>query len=480
MGTGELLGLGEVGECVKGDFVVLPCDLVCELEGSKVVQQWMTLNPLFTSPPTGNARRKGGLAVFYPTHGLDGISTKHDETDFLATVPLPAPPTPPPSGSLRSHIEQIVTVMPTDTLNDKISDDAGFLRLRQSLLERHGRVKMRTRHRDAHVYVFPKWVADFAAKGEGLESLSEDVLGWWAKAGWQGGLAEKVGLGDVLGNMKKMSEGVDGNANGMDDEDEDPIDLVSLSSTKVSSRPAQPSHTPFASRVSALTHSPPPSTKAQISIPPLLAYIQPPPPLTNQTPQTQPQTQPLIRRIDTTPQLLSLSLHLARKNPSPSDPLAPEYKIHPTATLDQQARVSSEDSLVGENVKLGFRCNVKESVIGANCEVGRNVRLLRCLLMEGVVVGEGVVMSGCVLGRRARVEGVKAGGGGGLSERQKGKKAVSAVRGDGDGDAEARTKLTDCEIAPSFVVEAGTEARGEKLMGFDTTSADETDEGEDE
>ncbi|KAI7302586.1 hypothetical protein KC315_g16061, partial [Hortaea werneckii] len=47
---------------------------------------------------------------------------------------------------------------------------------------------------------------------------------------------------------------------------------------------------------------------------------------------------------------------------------------------------------------------------------------------------------------------------------------------------DGKTRLTDCEIAPNFVVEAGTEAKGEKLMAFDTEdlSEEEEDEGEDE
>jgi translation initiation factor eIF-2B subunit gamma len=299
---------------------------------------------------------------------------------------------------------------------------------------------------------------DFVLKNEKFDSISEDVLGWWAKAGWQDGLAEKLALDDVLGWKKVRFEPEE---NG-DDEDGE-IDVAALSSTKTAPTSGLSSTKAFASRVKDTNLS---QADVERTIPPLLAYVQPAP------------SQPLIRRVDTSAQLLTISLYLA-KQPL-EHVLAHEHKIHPSATLEQQARVSQEDSLIGENVKLGVRSNVKESVIGANCDIGKNVRLTKCLLMDGVVVGDGVQMMGCIVGRRARIEGMKptepaAPAEGGQTEvgaKGKKKKAVD--------DDEERTKLTDCEVAPNYVVEAGTEAKGEKLMGFDTDDLDEDIDDEEE
>jgi len=481
-GTGELLRLGEVQRAITRDFVILPCDLVSEVEGSKVIQQWMTLNPLFTK--TDSSQRKGGLGVFYPTHGLENISTKKDESDFLATVPLPSPSVPSPPGSLRADIEEIVTSMPTDTLNDKLEGDTGFLRLRQTLLSQHGRVKLRMRHRDAHVYVFPRWIKDFVVRNEKFDSVSEDVLGWWAKAGWQRCLTEKLGLDDVLGEKKAAYE--DGIGDGaMADEDIDPSALSSTRSGPSFRDPESP--TPlFANRVGST--APELGGKTPVTVPPLLAYIQPPPSMSHTN-----QPQPLIRRVDTAHQLAAISLYLARQSTfatttAPPHPLAHEHKVHPTAFIGTQSRVSAEDCLIAENVKMGIRCNVKESVVGANCEIGNNVRLTKCVLMDGVVVGDGVQMTGCIIGRRARVQGMSPkpvssaadAGSEGAAEAEGGKAKRKKGGAAAPEDDEERTRLTDCEVAPNFVVEAGTEAKGEKLMAFDTEGAGEHDEeGED-
>lgn len=451
-GTGEILRLSEVQKWITTDFIVLPCDLISEIDGSRFVQEWMTLNP----PATASSKppRKTGLSVFYATHGVEGISHKKDETDFIATTELPKAPVEKSSSSLRPHIERLVMCMPTDTLNDKLTEDQGFLRVRQSLLNHHSRVKLKMKYRDAHIYIFPRWIKDFVAENERFDSISEDVLGWWAKAQWQDGLPAKLGLDHTLGDGKTLEESLDG----LPEEEED-IDPALLSSSK--SLPVVESSTAvFASRVRLQSTS----TPQKVNVPPLLAYVQPG--------ATSPESpQPLIRRIDTTHQLLTVSLHLA-KLPA-GHKLAHENKVHPTAQLGQNSRVSVEDSLVGENVQIGMQCTVKESVIGANCEIGNKVRLTRCLLMEGVHVGDGVQLTGCIIGRRAKLQGMKpaeqpgvAASGtadGAAGAKAKGKKKVAP--GDEEDD---RTKLTDCEVAPNFVVEAGTEAKGEKLMAFDT------------
>lgn len=432
----------------------MPCDLVCELDGTKLWQQWMVLQ----AGSGKKATQRGGLGVWYPTQGTEGISTKKDETDFIATVPLLAPTVPPPHGSLRNDVEQLVLAMPTDTLNDKMEDDKGF-KMRHSLLKKYGRVKMKTKHRDAHVYIFPKWTLDFLGTNETFESVAEDVLGWWAKSSWQDGLAEKLGLRSVLEGETKDEDGDDAMAASMQLEDE--VELSALSTTSVS-RPAQQraNDTSFASRV-PFAIVPQPSSPA-LAIPPFLAYVQP-------APTGTPAVQDLIRRVDTSAALLNVSLHLAKQG---SSSFAHEHKVSPRATVGQQSRVSQEDSLIAENVSIGTRVNIKECVIGANSTIGNNARLTRCLLMENVHVGDGVQLTGCIVGRRARIEGATppANAAGEGTERPKRKK--------GGEDEDDRTKLTECEVAPSFVVDAGTVAKGEKMMAFDTEDFEDGEGGE--
>lgn len=445
--------------------MILPCDLVSELEGSKLVQQWMTLNPVAVSAKA--EKQKGGMGLFYPTQGLEGISHKKDETDFIATVALPKAPVPAPQGSLRQDVEELVLSMPTDTLKDLLEEDKeSSLKIRQNLITKHSRVKIKTKHRDSHMYLFPKWVKELAAQNDRFDSISEDVLGWWAKASWQDGLGDKLGLDEVLGEQAAQSPGEDGIA-----ADEEDIDVSALSSTSTS-RPAMSTSTDTPSFASRVKSSPLPS-KSQTKPPPLLAYIQPSLPATITAPTP---SHPFVRRVDTTAALLNTSLYLAKQVPEHS--LAHEHKIHPTASVGQQSRISQEDSLVAENAKIGMRVNIKETIIGPNCDIGNNSRLTRCLLMDGVVIGEGVQLTGCIVGRRAKIEGAQLASGeayAGITGAEK--KAQARKKGAEEDD---RTKLTECEVAPGFVVESGTQGKGEKLMSFDTEEGMDDFGGDDE
>ena len=107
------------------------------------------------------------------------------------------------------------------------------------------------------------------------------------------------------------------------------------------------------------------------------------------------------------------------------------------------------------------------------------------MLMDGVVIGDGVTLTSCVVGRRARIEGVSrpAATDGAEGAPVEGAAAKRKKKAAAEAEDEQKTKLTECEVAPYFVVEARTEAKGETLKGFDTTAEgmeEEDDMPEDE
>jgi len=445
-GTGEIFRLPEVVKAITGDFIVLPCDLICEVDGSDLVETWMTLEAGLGGASGGleggvkadNARggerngRRGGMGVWFPTKGLEGISTKRDETDFLATAPIPPPTVPVPDKFLRRNIEQVVLSIPSSTVKD-ITEEHKSLPIRHMLVKKHGNVKMKMNHRDAHIYILPYWALEMMQLNE-FDSIAEDVLGWWAKASWQEGLAEKMGLRGILDPETKNEDADDMMMESMTLEDD--IDLAGMSSTSIRTAPAPPALTPSlgsgASRIPASVKA---ALKPQksITIPPLLAYVQPPFTAANVS------TQPLIRRVDTTSLLLSVSLRLAKlpsiaeciqTGATPSH-LAHTAKVAHPDMVQAQSRISESDSLVAENVTIGSRVNIKESVIGVGCTIGTGSRLTRCLLMDGVTVGDFVTLTGCILGRRCKIVG-------------------------GQPKDEDKTKLTDCEVQSGYVVEWGS------------------------
>lgn len=467
-GTAEIFRLPEIQEAITGDFIVLPCDLVSELEGNDLIEQWMVQEAglgaatggVGISMSSGGEKhgRRGGLGVFYNTKG-EG-SKKGEETDFIATAPLPNPLVAQPSGSLRQDLANLVYTVPTDTLKD-IIEEKKCLPIRHALIKKHARTRMLTTYRDSHIYFFPFWTLEFM-RHDRFDSISEDVLGWWAKAGWQDGLGEKLGLKDILERPQSSDMDESVVIGGAVDET---VDLTSLISTWSPHQDGALQNTQprtFASRVQDPTapDAPLPSLqKTPLTIPPILAYVQPQDP-----------AGPLIRRVDTAHLLLTISLRLA-KLPSIAEvgkdtasPFAHTAKVAHEETIPQRCTVARDTCLLAENVTVEEKCNIKESVIGAGCKIGTGARLMRCLLMDGAEVGENCQLTGCILGRRCRIEG-------------------------GGAKDDAKTVLKDCEVQDGFVVEWGTESKDEKFMRFEGLSddgevedgfGDDTDAGDDD
>jgi translation initiation factor eIF-2B subunit gamma len=374
-----------------------------------------------------NGGRRGGLGVWYQTKGQGGV--KKEEPDFIAISRLEKDDAPViPSlrrGAPRGNVWKLALSIPMSSLKDTMEEKKGLL-IRHSLVRKHARLKMLTTYRDAHIYFLPLWVKDLVMKNEKFESISEDLIGWWAKSEWQNGLGEKLGLRQVL-------EGSDENGEtGSEDivSIEEEIDLGQMSTTRTGllNDEEEPQ---FASRVqdAASQNSESALRKRKLVIPPILAYINP-----------TSLTAPLVRRVDSSALLLNVSLLLAKlesveeAGPSAS-PFAHNQKISYPAGVAQRCTITKADCLLADNVMVEEKCSIKESVIGANCQIATGARLTRCLLMDGVMVGEKCQLTGCILGRRSKIG--------------------------------RDSTLKDCEVQDGNIVPDETEAKGEKFMVFD-------------
>jgi translation initiation factor eIF-2B subunit gamma len=379
--------------------------------------------------------------VYYQTKGREE-SVKGEATDFVAIAPLEKDEAPavshPAQGpaALRFDLSKVVMSSPMDTIKEKMENDKGFL-VRHSLVEKHAQVKMLTSYRDAHLYVFPYWVKDLA-RNEKLESVSEDLIGYWAKSEWQKGLGDKLGITEIF--ERQQENQTPGETGSHDDESvEEDIDLQAMSTTKSGSSIPEPGLPSFASRVKAPEAE---SAKDQkpSKIPPMLAYVQR-------------ESAPFVRRVDSSALLLSTSLRLA-KLPSieevgrtQASPFAHNQKIAHPEGVAQRCTVTKSDCLLAENVTVEQFAVLKESVIGSNCHISSGARITRCVLMDGVSVGPKAVLTGCIVGRRAKI----------------GHDSV----------------LKDCEVQESYIVPDETDAKNEKFMVFEGLD-EEDDMDEDE
>ncbi|CAI7565150.1 unnamed protein product [Penicillium bialowiezense] len=408
-GTAELLRLPEVQTCIKSDFLLLPCDLVCDLPGESLLEAWMVSG--------GEKGRRNGLSMYYQTQGREE-SVKGEATDFVAVAPLEQSEAPVVSLSeLRAQLSKVVLSMPMDTLKEKMANDKGFL-MRHSLVDKHAQVKMLTSFRDAHIYILPKWVKDMARLNEQFQSVSEDLMGWWAKSEWQRGLSDKLKINEIFerkGRSHSVDEDVrshDGESLGGEGALEEEINLPGMSTTKATSAPK--------SQIEESAEA--------AELPPLLAYVQR-------------GTSPFVRRVDSSALLLSTSLRLAKLESIEevgrveASAFAHASKIAYPQGVAQRCTVTKTDCLLDSNTTVEEKCVIKESCIGANVHIASGARLTRCLVMDGAVIGSRAQLTGCIVGRRSKI----------------GRESV----------------LKDCEVQDGNVVPDETDAKNEKFMVFE-------------
>ena len=55
------------------------------------------------------------------------------------------------------------------------------------------------------------------------------------------------------------------------------------------------------------------------------------------------------------------------------------------------------DGLIGQGTFIGEKCNIKRTVIGANCKIGDKVKMHNCILLDNVTVEEGCVLQNSVV-----------------------------------------------------------------------------------
>lgn len=474
--TAELLRLPEVQEIIKADFLVLPCDLICAVPGETFLETYLTRlgGPggigISTESDHDTSRnellalggerrgRRGGLSIWYNTIDREE-SVKGEECDFMCTTKLDPEHDLPLSKTAfaQTHgiLRKLVWTMPMSELWDQCEEDKSW-KIRQSLLRKHGAIKCMTKYRDSHIYLFPHWVKEFAKLNEDFESVSEDLVGTWAKSEWR-----KPSYRARFGARKLFTQKISAIQNDVPSHErpiEEEIDLLSLSSTQITAPPPSEEEpaTPRTARLASRVHADPedsilsPTDGSQAVeeagpvplVPPILSYILP------STPDA-----PLVRRVDTTPLLLSVSLCLA-KLPSiedsvaaktPVSPFAHQAKVHATTTIAPRVTISRADTLIDSNGTIATQCVIKSSVIGASVAIGTGTRITGCVIMDGVTIGDKCVLTNTVVGKKAKVGN--------------------------------KCSLTGCEVQDGNVVADGTEGKGEKYLVGGLEDEMEDDEG---
>lgn len=102
------------------------------------------------------------------------------------------------------------------------------------------------------------------------------------------------------------------------------------------------------------------------------------------------------------------------------------------APKEKAAANVGADSMIGENTQLGEKTTVKRTVIGANCTIGKRVKLTGCILLDNVTIEDDVQLEHTIVGHNAIVR--------------------------------SKSKLTNCYVESTHDVLKGTQSKGDTLL----------------
>ncbi|KAG2226768.1 hypothetical protein INT45_005733 [Circinella minor] len=164
---GSADALRSIKDKIERDFIVVPCDLITDLNPREILDIHRVENPTMT-------------ALFYESNLSDS-----GKDDGLA----PYVGIDPVQSSLVYKVRRF--------------EDEDFS-MRMSLLNKFPRVRVHTNLNDAHLYIFKRWVIDLVADKENISSISEDLIPMLVKCQYQKKMVERENVKSYSSAQKSL------------------------------------------------------------------------------------------------------------------------------------------------------------------------------------------------------------------------------------------------------------------------------------
>ncbi|KAL9537454.1 hypothetical protein MBANPS3_011762 [Mucor bainieri] len=147
--------LRAIKDKIDRDFIVMPCDLITELNPRDFFDAHRVCDPTFS-------------ALFYEPGSTESASKDDDLLPYVG-------------------IDSTRNALVYKALR---SEDEDFS-MRMSLLNKFPRVRVHTDLQDAHLYIFKRWVIDMLVEKENITSISKDLIPMLVKCQYQKKLVER-------------------------------------------------------------------------------------------------------------------------------------------------------------------------------------------------------------------------------------------------------------------------------------------------
>lgn len=111
---------------------------------------------------------------------------------------------------------------------------------------------------------------------------------------------------------------------------------------------------------------------------------------------------------------------------------------------EQQPAGISQQSQIGNKTVLMTHSNVKKSLIGSNCKIGKKSKIIGSILLDNVEIDDNCIIENCIIGYNARIK--------------------------------RKSKLVNCHVEGGFIVPENGMFKGDVLKRDDLDLVDEDDE----
>ncbi|KAI9594461.1 nucleotide-diphospho-sugar transferase, partial [Syncephalis fuscata] len=157
-GSADALRL--VRDRIKGDVLVVGCDLITEMDPNQLLDFYRL---------HGNA---AVISMFYEQADTAVVPKEDDFARFVGITP---------------QQQQLVHLSTAEESRTE-------MQIRATMMWKYPRVRLYANLLDAHVYIFKRWVLDYLADQPRITSLREDLLPALVKMQWKRGRAERDGV----------------------------------------------------------------------------------------------------------------------------------------------------------------------------------------------------------------------------------------------------------------------------------------------
>lgn len=389
------------------------CDLITNVPLDAMMETFRLHLPacvtLMAEPVTTESQASGVAA----STTISSSSSKMDHTDAIFV-------------GLDATNETIVYLKSADDCNGKFN-------VRMGVLNQYSTLNIYSTLKDVHAYIFNKWVMDLIVQKPKMSSLREDVLPYLVRLQTSPGMVDldhvekllinsvpkdslmfamsdenKLSLADTAGMLSDrfsaLSSSLESRHDVTDtedlvdtDEEADNVDEIGSFSSTMRLPLAQQK-----SMMRCIVYVPAFATPAKYCV-----------------------------RANNVPAYVDMNRHFMR---------TADNRVSNTAEINPKTQVGP-DSMVGEGTKIDERSSVKKSVIGSHCSIGRNVKVVNSIVMDYVILADGVKLDGCIVCHGATIK--------------------------------EKSALKDCEVSAYFVVDTGVNAKAEHFVESRSMSTDD-------